>query len=125
MNCSTPPFKDGGKGDFACYGLWDFGNAFGDDQFMCEAKPQTENAYSRPGTGCVISTPACRTGKAVAERALDVFKPWLKDSSGIPLATDADVAVIASRLKTTESVARKELIRVWEYVCTGGAAGKR
>ncbi|HEY3489359.1 MAG TPA: hypothetical protein VGK27_04445 [Candidatus Deferrimicrobiaceae bacterium] len=77
-------------GDLACYGFWDFGDAFGNDQFMCGSCGDSGNGESAKATGCTIETPACRSGKAVARRAIDVYTPWHKTprrrpSSAYPL----------------------------------------
>lgn len=68
-------------GDLACYGFWDFGDAFGNDQFMCGSCGDSGNGESAKATGCTIETPACRSGKAVARRAIDVYTPWHKTAS--------------------------------------------
>jgi len=105
MSCSNPPARGKGIGEFACYGLWDYGDSFGNDQFMCSGAAE-EHAYSRSGVGCVISTSACASGKAIASRAIAI--------SG---ASDEDISQIAERLNATKEQVKKELITIWEYSC--------
>lgn len=125
MSCAAPSARDKTVGEFACYGLWDFGDAFGDDQAMCSGDSGEGIRHDKPGVGCIASTPACSSGKAEATRVLDVYPAWHKADSGVPLATDGEVETIASRLKSTPLVVRKELIRIWDYECSEGASEGR
>ncbi len=106
MSCSSPPAKGKGTGEFACYGLWDYGDSFGNDQFMCGGYGGEESARPKSDVGCIISTSACASGKAVASRAI-----------AIRGASDLDISQIAERLNATKEQVRKELITIWEYTC--------
>ncbi len=102
-------------GELACYGLWDFGGEFGDDENMCQ-----NSSYQKAITGCKISAPVCDSGKAVASRVISTYKPWYSSANGGSPATDSQVATIAKNLKTSKDAVRSQLIQVWEYKCTDG-----
>jgi hypothetical protein len=104
MSCSKRAGNGKAVGEFACYGLWDYGDAFGNDENMCSGSE--DSSYSKAGTGCIISAAACASGKAIASRAISV--------SG---ASAAEVDLLAERLNATPAQVRKELITVWEYRC--------
>ncbi|OGG44519.1 hypothetical protein A2841_02920 [Candidatus Kaiserbacteria bacterium RIFCSPHIGHO2_01_FULL_48_10] len=115
MSCSTPPKTGLGAGTLACYGLWDFSKEFGDDQNMC---PTGSNGYSLATTGCVIATSACASGKATASRVVDIYTPW-HSNPAIPLATTAEIDQYARNLNSTSAAVSKQIIRLWEYSCSG------
>lgn len=116
MSCSNPPKTGLANGVVACYGLWDFGDSFGNDQSMCPN--EDENGYDGSAqTGCVLETRACTSGYAKAVSAINTYAPWHSNGSGAALATKSDVSRIASYLNVAESLITKEIIRIWEYEC--------
>lgn len=103
MNCSSPSFLGKQAGEVACYGVWDYGNEFGDDKDMCQ-----ESIYGKAKTGCIVKTTACVSGSAVATRVL------------FPTSSSQDISVMASNFKTsTGAVSSSNLLNVWEYTCQG------
>jgi hypothetical protein len=119
MSCATPLLSGLSNGSIACYGLWDFGDAFGNDVNMCATTGQT--AYSYSALGCRVATSACQSGSAVATEMLNTYKPWDSATDNVPLASDAQIAAIAGNLNSTESLVRSQLIRVWIYTCAPAA----
>ena len=113
MSCSSPSRSGLDVGALACYGLWDFGNEFGNDQNMCPP-----GSYSTASTGCFVATSACQTNKAIASRVLDVYAPW-HQANGPALATESELATIASNLQSSTGAVRSQIIRLWEYTCAG------
>ncbi len=111
MSCSNSTKTGLTSLELACYGLWDFGNEFGNDQNMCPP-----SGYSSATTGCTVNTSICQSGRATATRTLDVYAPW-HTSSGPALASTADIATIASNLNSTPSAVSSQIIRIWEYTC--------
>jgi len=111
MSCSSPSRSGLDVGALACYGLWDFGNEFGNDQNMCPP-----GSYSTASTGCFVVTSACQTNKAIASRVLDVYAPW-HQANGPALATESELATIASNLQSSTGAVRSHIIRLWEYSC--------
>ncbi|WP_158617814.1 hypothetical protein, partial [Corallococcus sp. CA049B] len=101
MRCSTRPSLNLGEGQLACYGVWDYGNAFGNDMDMCD----DEN--HGPTTGCVVSTPACASSRATA---VAHFTP----SS----ASSAQLSAIAANLGVSTQVLKEGMARVWAYNCS-------
>lgn len=108
MNCASPSKTGLTTGALACYGVWDFGSAFGDDKNLCPG-------YSTPAIGCKVLTNACTSGQAVATRILDTYLPWNTNKSILASATD--LQQIATNLQTSVAEVQKDLIRVWEYTC--------
>lgn len=85
QNCSSPSFTEEttqqssmtteAPGDLvyldhAFYGIWEYGDTFGGDPKMCDRNGEinTSDAYQHPGTGCVIKTAKCSTGRAVGRK---------------------------------------------------------
>lgn len=116
MSCRSPSLIGRLAGEVACYGLWDFGDAFGNDQHMCSGAG--ESAYSSPAPGCKIPTIACASGLAVASQVLNIYQPWDQTSDGVDLANETEVEEIATHLNTAPTVIRQQLIRIWKYTCT-------
>jgi hypothetical protein len=114
MSCSDPVRLGLPDGSLACYGIWDFSSFFGNDQSMCSSN---DSPYGQPTTGCKIKTPACKSGSAVAVRAVNVHAPWHDPNNGIKLASDKDVNEIAAQLQSTPDKVRQSIIRLWEYRC--------
>jgi hypothetical protein len=100
MKCSTRPRLNLTNGQLACYGVWDYGNTFGEDDNMCES-------YSTPKTGCVISTPACSSGKATAVEIVD-----------ISTASNTQLSTIATNLGVSTQVLKEGMARVFVYNCS-------
>lgn len=107
MNCSSPLSKDKANGELACYGVWDYGDEFWNDQHMC---PQYGYS-SETNIGCKILTPACKSGYAYAATHL---KP-----TGLAL-TSAKLALIAKNLNSTPELVHEHIPWLWEYVCYDG-----
>ena len=97
--CDRSVLSPLGNGKLACYGMWDYGDAFGGDKDMC-------GAYGSAEKGCVISTPVCESGSAKAT----VYYT----GTTIP---SAKLSAVATRLKTTSDIASKEIAGIWEYTC--------
>jgi hypothetical protein len=90
------------NGQLACYGVWDYGNSFGEDHDMC-------GSYSSDATGCVVSTPACASGKAIAAEVVTISS-----------ASSAQLSTIAANLGVTTQVLSAEMVKVYVYNCLGG-----
>ena len=115
QSCATPAVTNGAAGDFACYGLWDFSNSFGEDANMCGSGGA---GYSSPITGCEVDTTACASGKAVAAKVFNIYKPWDSATDGVSLPNSSELTQIATRLGASESVVSSNIIRIWEYQCS-------
>lgn len=100
MKCSTRPRLNLANGQLACYGIWDYGNSFGEDMDMCED-------YSTPKTGCVVSTPVCTSGKATAVEYI-----------GISSATSTQLSTIATNLGVSTQLLKEGMARVYVYNCS-------
>lgn len=110
---ATPPMKNAQScdvigantgvldGQFACLGMWDFGNDFGGDVHMC-------GDYGASKTGCTTVAPMCKSGTAIATRVIGSFG----------VTNDADVNQLASWLATTPDVVRKGVAQAWVYECS-------
>lgn len=104
-SCSNPAKTGAIEGALACYGLWDYGDAFGNDQNMCDTSP-----YGTPTTGCKVTTNACSSGKATATKYYSMSS-----------ASISDIQKIADNLLSTPEVVKAQLVRVWEYTCDAPA----
>ncbi|WNG38171.1 hypothetical protein F0U61_34270 [Archangium violaceum] len=102
MQCSTRPAMNLADGQLACYGVWDYGNSFGEDHDMC-------GGYSSDATGCLVNTPACASGKAIAAEVVTISS-----------ATSAQLSTIAANLGVTTEVLSAEMVKVYVYNCMGG-----
>jgi len=89
------------KGAIGCYGMWDYGNAFGGDVAMC-------GSYSG-GTGCVIKTPVCSSGHARATSYLS--------NRAISNLGNNRLQTIATNLNTSIGIVQEEIAGLWEYTC--------
>jgi peptidoglycan hydrolase-like protein with peptidoglycan-binding domain len=98
MSCSAPRTTGQAQGATACYGVWDYGSAFGNDKDMC-------NDYAS-GTGCTVSTTACSSGVAVASRYVTISS-----------ASASDLSTIASNLGVSVDVLKANMVAVWIYGC--------
>ncbi|MCF7843454.1 peptidoglycan-binding protein [Candidatus Gracilibacteria bacterium] len=105
MSCSSPSSTGKQSGEVACYGVWDYGDEFGNDKDMCQT-----SMYGSAKTGCVVSTSACVSGKATASRIV------------FPTTSSQDISTMATNFRTsTGAVSSKNLINVWEYTCSGSS----
>lgn len=106
MSCNSTQNGSLRNGTLACYGLWDYGDEFGNDQANCGGlDPSYEK---RKPTGCVIPAKMCASDKAIASNYYSV-------RNGIDNAT---VSELATNLQATETAVREQLVSVWEYTCT-------
>lgn len=103
MSCTNPKSYGLAQGQEACYGIWDYGDEFGNDQNMCPP-----NGYSGGTTGCKVTTPACQSGQAVATRLIPVNS--LSQNS-------SDIETLARTLGSTKEAVKAQLISVWVYTC--------
>ncbi len=101
-------------GAFACLGLWDFSDSFGQDQNMCGG---AGSAYTAPALHCRVPAAACASGFATATSMRNIYPAWDSLTDGVDLASDAEVAAYANILNSSPQVLRRELIRVWNYSC--------
>jgi hypothetical protein len=93
-------------GTLACYGLWDSGNEFGEDQNACGG---IDYSYQKmKPTGCVVSAPVCTSGRAIAANSYNI------SSSLAPSV----ISRLARDFKTTDGAVLSQLLTVWEYTCT-------
>ena len=105
MSCSSSVKSGLTNGSLACYGVWDYGDEFGNDQDMC-------GEYGdQPNTGCVINTNICNSGKAVAES-------YLTNSDLNSTINSQKLISIASNLGVSTEVVKKQMAGLWEYKCT-------
>ncbi len=105
MSCASPTLYGLEKGQVACYGIWDYGNEFGGDPDMC---PQAGYGPERK-TGCIVSTRACVSGKAVASK---MVYPTSMD------VNSSEIALYAKNLKSTSDAVKQQIPTLWEYTCT-------
>ncbi len=115
FGCTAPAQTGLSNGSLACYGLWDFGRAFGEDQNMCAEKDSS--AYTSPGVGCQIATPACISGFAVASKVLQIYRPWDSATDKAPMASASELDQIVSRLSASKELVQSNILRVWQYSC--------
>lgn len=87
-------------GTLACYGMWDYGNAFGGDKTMCGIQGAGK-------IGCEIKTPICSSGSAKATAYYTGSK-----------MTTGQLNFAARLLGTTPALVKKEVAGLWDYVCT-------
>lgn len=105
MSCSHGLEENLSNGALACYGLWDYGDEFGNDTATCGGlDPILEN---RLPTGCVIPAKQCSTGRAIAT---DYFR--------IGEVSSQKITELAKNLNATEVAVQEQLVSVWEYKCT-------
>lgn len=106
MSCAYPLKTGLANGALACYGVWDYGDDFGNDQNMCGADGTIGNHYSNAGTKCKLPTTACSSGTAYASQSIKISS-----------ATSGTVKDIANRLLVTPDVLRAGMAHIWEYTC--------
>lgn len=107
MSCNRPNVTGLASGEVACYGIWDYGDSFGNDQNMC---PQ--NRYSGHTTGCKVNTSICKSGVAIASKMLN---PTSMDVNSIEMST------FANNLKSSSEIVKKQIPTLWVYTCEGGS----
>ncbi len=105
MSCSNPLKTGLSSGEVACYGIWDYGNEFGNDPDMCP-----KYGYSSSQTGCKVTTSACSSGTAIATK---IFNPTSMD------VNSSDIATFATNLKSTKEAVKKQIPTLWVYTCEG------
>lgn len=105
MSCSNPLKTGLLSGEVACYGIWDYGNEFGNDPDMCP-----KYGYSSSQTGCKVTTSACSSGTAIATK---IFNPTSMD------VNSSDIATFATNLKSTKEAVKKQIPTLWVYTCEG------
>jgi hypothetical protein len=88
------------NGVVGCYGMWDYGDVFGGDHYMC-------GSYGEGKIGCQIKTNVCTSGYAKATAYY----------AGADL-TATKLNTISARLNTTSDVAKNGIAGLWEYSCT-------
>lgn len=98
-----------GLGALACYGMWDYGNDFGEDKFMC-------GSYGQGTTGCEIKAPMCTSGKAIASTYYS--------NSQLKGMSSSLLSAITANLKTDTTVVKNGVAGLWEYTCAAEEAGK-
>lgn len=93
------------NGALACYGIWDYGDEFGDDQNNCG---DMDPAYRKVvPTGCVVPAKACMSNRAVATK-------FYRMSEASPVAIEE----LAHNLQTSKGAVQTQIINIWEYNCT-------
>lgn len=99
MDCGNSKQSTQTKGSVACYGMWDYGDEFGSDSYMCESGSKT---------GCTVRTTACSSGIAVATEYLS--NSQLRSSSGIAIE-------VAANLNTKVEAVQQQIAGLWVYRC--------
>ena len=94
-----------GDGSWACFGMWDYGNSFGGDEFMC-------GSYNGE-TGCQIETQVCSSGLAEATEYYS--------NRNLESLSSSKISDIATMLKTTDQIVREEVAGLWVYKCIPGS----
>lgn len=89
-------------GKSVCYGVWDYGSAFGEDSYMCPA-----GGYGSSELGCQIQASVCQSGAADATKKYTITS----ESTGI-------LDTIATKLGVTRATLKEHMVEVWEYTCT-------
>ena len=108
MSCAGGVDLNFSDGAFACYGLHDYGDEFGDDQTNCGGlDPDYEQKVP---TGCVVPAPVCKSNRAIATEYYLIRS-----------ASPQKISELAKNFQATEAAVRDQLIRVWEYDCTDKA----
>lgn len=87
------------NGVVGCYGMWDYGDVFGGDRFVC-------GTLGAGTTGCQIKTKVCTSGYAKATAYY----------AGSDL-TATKLNTISARLNTTPEIAKNGIAGLWEYSC--------
>lgn len=101
--CSGPATLPSGA--LACYGLWDFGDAFGNDD-GCDDGMGTELI------GCTIPASKCLSGTATT----NVVYAYNFGSPNLPI-THPSLPIVAANLMTYIDLVKRGAIRIWEYTC--------
>jgi hypothetical protein len=105
MDCNRSSSAQLSDGSVACYGLWDYGDEFGNDSSVCGGPdPLYENKKT---TGCVIPVKMCRSGKAIASS--------FYGKNNMP---QNKIAEFAKKLQSSESAVKNQIVSLWEYKCT-------
>lgn len=99
--CSVPGYTGLAAGTEVCYGMWDYGDALGGDVDMC-------GGYSAANTGCVVSAPACASGKAEAVKYYSA-----------PGMSQAVLQYAANNLNVTPTFLQQNMVMLWVYNCKG------
>ncbi len=97
--CSVPASSGLAAGTEVCYGIWDYGDALGGDVDMC-------GGYSAATTGCVVSAPACASGKAEAVKYYSA-----------PGMSQAVLEYAANNMKVTPTFLQQNMVMLWVYNC--------
>jgi hypothetical protein len=105
MSCANGQDGELPNGALACYGLWDYGDEFGNDVDMCGGyNPASDQ---KKATGCVVRAPVCESDRAIASKHYMV--------KGI---SPTSIRILSENLKTSPEAVRQQLVSVWEYTCT-------
>lgn len=107
MSCSRTVSTRLENGNIACYGLWDYGREYWEDQNMC---PTYDGEwYSNAKTGCKITTSICKSGFAKATKII------------VPKSLDtAELTRLAQLIGWTSDVLKWQVLKLWEYTCYDG-----
>lgn len=103
FSCSRNSDGQYSNGELACYGVWDYGNSFGNDHDMCDEDGEEQM------TGCVIDAPVCESG--LAEATTYYSNKTLEGMSSSVINT------IANNLETSTRMVQQEMAGLWEYEC--------
>jgi hypothetical protein len=88
------------NGVVGCYGMWDYGETFGGDHYVC-------GTLGAGTTGCQIKTSVCTSGYAKATAYY----------AGSDL-TATKLNMVSARLNTTPEIAKNGIAGLWEYSCS-------
>lgn len=104
-------------GNHAFFGVWEYGNIYGEDPFMCGERPHATaysrdpSAYDNPQINCKAETIICKSGIAIAARVFDI------NGTLAVKATPDDISALARELGASISEIKTHVIRAWEYRC--------
>lgn len=93
-------------GALACYGLLDYGNAFGNDPDPCP------DIFSPPSIGCTLAATQCASGTATAT----AFYEYHGGAPNLPI-TDPSISSAAPRFGSYIDLVWRGVIRMWDYTC--------
>lgn len=103
MHCDNTYLSNQEDGEITCYGIWDYGNEFGNDSYMCP-----KYWYSNWEIGCQIDVKSCKSGIATATA---FYQPTR-------LSLDSDeLEEFSEYLDSTPEVIKEQIPGLWEYRC--------
>jgi len=105
--CNRSQRQKYSEGSVACYGMWDYGNDFGNDKDMC-------GMYRDGQLGCKVKAPVCTSGEAKATKYYS--NSQFKRMSG------SIISGIARNLQSDVTTIKEGVAGLWEYSCVDNSS---